>query len=48
VRFRCAASYRILYQNYNTTQALGIIEAEMEGHPKEMKSSILLEIHRVE
>jgi UDP-N-acetylglucosamine acyltransferase len=41
--------YRILYQkNYNTTQALGIIEAEMEGHPKEMKSSILLEIHRVE
>jgi UDP-N-acetylglucosamine acyltransferase len=25
--------YRILYQkNYNTTQALGIIEAEMEAH----------------
>jgi acyl-[acyl carrier protein]--UDP-N-acetylglucosamine O-acyltransferase len=38
--------YRILYQkNYNTTQALGIIEAEMEATPK--RSSILLEIHRV-
>jgi acyl-[acyl carrier protein]--UDP-N-acetylglucosamine O-acyltransferase len=37
--------YRILYQKIIIPQALGH-EAEMEATQKEMKSSILLEIHQ--
>ncbi len=39
--------YRILYQkNYNTTQAIGIIEAEMEATPERDEIWILSEIHQ--